>query len=698
MFFENNGEVFWKVTNAFTDGINYNGYNDFVHVLLSLSQLSNPFNEYEDSIGVTPYSLILNGNTVTTNDEIITQLDHTEYPSSNNMHFFCRTKYTNTVGPSEYFVSDFNCTPNTMIRVRLMDFSYAGNDQFYSNNQLLERDIIMPAFYLSYLEYNREYANAMVAINGIVDVIAIITAIPTAGTSTTAAVTVSLATTNIIVTANQSSIQNTSWGNDFMSAWEIIQMIDLGNGLFQISKGITRKVVGGVTTFFLNSDEIITAFKSDVASVRADGVESYQMIRNALKKLANNADTEAAKLYEYIVQELDAEYILNFKNTFLGQGYGMKFFNNRNLAIVKNGNSSGILTLEKNSSGPFLKGNISENIPPNSQLCSSIDDVRFRKNSSTNIEEGDLDVYKKADGSYVVVRSNINNDLNWVGESLNDKLDGLNNSQLKQMFIDDFSNASIQTKNQFNQTPDLVDAWEVVIVDVTIRKSSDKLTKVLNHIDNSASKKATFKSEFEELPALKRELFVDRTARIDELHFDHGPFSWDDFETNGFDPANAPESIKQEIFDALEYPNEVQARWDKVDEFINSGVELIEEIDLPAGRELVKITPHIPGSPNLGPSAYWMTRESFNYAKNHPTLDIEDFLGLPGQNHAVKYDVISVTTVSETTVYRSTIAPTTQGTLSRTGGGEQIIVPNINDLNAFGPRVPDNNYIGWMPE
>lgn len=155
------------------------------------------------------------------------------------------------------------------------------------------------------------------------------------------------------------------------------------------------------------------------------------------------------------------------------------------------------------------------------------------------------------------------------------------------------------------------------------------------------------------------------------------------------------------MFDALVYPTDVQGKWNKVDEFIKSGGTpnsgLLQAEDLPIGTELVKITPHISGNPNLGPSAYWMTRDAFDAAKAHPSLDIEDFLGLPAQSHSIKYDVISVTTVAETRVYKSTIAPTTQGTFSRVGGGEQMIIPNVNS-SSFGPRVLDTNYSGWMPE
>ncbi len=168
-----------------------------------------------------------------------------------------------------------------------------------------------------------------------------------------------------------------------------------------------------------------------------------------------------------------------------------------------------------------------------------------------------------------------------------------------------------------------------------------------------------------------------------------------------FNPANAPQSLKQEIFDALVYPPDVQGKWNKVDEFIKSGGTsnsgLAIGVDLPLGTELVKITSHVPNNPNLGPSAYWMTRDAFDAAKAHPTLDIEDFLGLPAQSHSIKYDVISVTTVTETRVYKSTIASTNQGTFARAGGGEQMIIPNVNSPS-FGPRVLDTNYSGWMPE
>ena len=93
---------------------------------------------------------------------------------------------------------------------------------------------------------------------------------------------------------------------------------------------------------------------------------------------------------------------------------------------------------------------------------------------------------------------------------------------------------------------------------------------------------------------------------------------------------------------------------------------------------LYKIVPK--GDDVTGYTPYFTSKKQLDALKENPK-GISDTMGLPKSSEAVKYDVYQIKPKEGKTpkVFNSKVASTTEGQITKKGGGDQTIVPNRPD-------------------
>lgn len=488
-FFSNGAQLYWTVVEKMTDGINHPRYNDFIHALLEMSIINNSENNYESSVGYYILDLTVN-----------------EYVSSNLYSFRVETGGSNCIGGSCYKDTTIHCSPNDFVQVNLNSIDNTQLKDFYQHLGMSGKQVIVPAFYLAYLEYNRSFQNKMFAASMLLDAFAIIAAIPTGGASisTMGALTIGMSSANILVTVNESAIAEFSWGTDFLNLWQVAQLVDATNAIYMVGKGITKQTINGISKIYYNSNEILDAMESTVLSVKNDAKSAYHLSRDAFGYIKQVSSTKGTQFYNYVLQKLDAAYLRNYKTSILDNNYDIDILNSHNVVVLTPNGSQNILTLENNSGGIFLKGNIDEVVDNNATLLAVFDNVRYRKNSSTQIDFGDLSVYKKVNGNITIVGSNgtlldavqlkfagKTNVLNWLPEISSNteilaKLNDLPNSSHNSLDIDLGSNSNL--KINFEGNEELIEGWGVLQssgASNLVRCNIKSQEIIVKHLDNT---------------------------------------------------------------------------------------------------------------------------------------------------------------------------------------------------------------------
>lgn len=460
-FFSNGAQLYWTVVEKMTDGINHPRYNDFIHALLEMSILNNPENDYEYTVGFN-----------------ILDLTVSEYVSTNLYNFRVETGGGNCIGGSCYSDTTIHCSPNDFVKINLYGINNNLVSDFYGDLGMSGKELIVPAFYLAYLEYNRSFQNKMFAANMLLDAFAIIAAIPTGGASlsTIGALTIGMSSANILVTVNEAEIANYGWGNEFLNLWQVIQVVDAANAIYMVGKGITKQTINGITKISYNLDEIKLGMESTIQSVKNDAESAYHLSRDAFGYVKQVSSAKGTQFYNYIVQKLDAAFLKNYKTTIQGNNFDIDVLNSHNVLAISPSGQQNILTLENNSGGTFLKGDIDDIVDNGATLMATFDNVRYRKNSSTQIDFGDLSVYKKVNGNISIVGTNgtlletlqlkfagKTNVLNWLLEISDNsvilsKLNALPNSSALALETD-----ILTLKTNFSTNPDLFDSWTQLI-------------------------------------------------------------------------------------------------------------------------------------------------------------------------------------------------------------------------------------------
>ena len=156
------------------------------------------------------------------------------------------------------------------------------------------------------------------------------------------------------------------------------------------------------------------------------------------------------------------------------------------------------------------------------------------------------------------------------------------------------------------------------------------------------------------------------------------------FTTHGVDvdPTSIPEGVA--LIKELKKANpdmENKIIKDLAYELLNSGKEIPIVRTAKPDETLYKIVPK--GDDVSDYTPYFTSKKQLDALKENPG-SIPDTMGLPKSSEAVKYDVYQIKPKEGKTpkVFDSKVASTTEGQITRKGGGDQTIVPNRPDWKA----------------
>ena len=162
--------------------------------------------------------------------------------------------------------------------------------------------------------------------------------------------------------------------------------------------------------------------------------------------------------------------------------------------------------------------------------------------------------------------------------------------------------------------------------------------------------------------------------------------------------AKAPETEAGKQLTAIIESSGVPAKnaLDFANNFFASGVRPPIAVPISSGDTLVKVVPH--GEAVTPFSGYFLTQSELAALTRNPG-QIANRLGLPAGSQALQFDVFEVKALTDTTVFRSKVAPTINDRTGArtTGGATQTIVANrkqftdpvkIGTINGFNPLPP----------
>ncbi len=118
--------------------------------------------------------------------------------------------------------------------------------------------------------------------------------------------------------------------------------------------------------------------------------------------------------------------------------------------------------------------------------------------------------------------------------------------------------------------------------------------------------------------------------------------------------------------------------WKIAKDTLNSGKEIPIVRTAKPDETLYKVVPK--SDEVKGHTPYFMSKKQLDALKENPG-NIPDTMGLPKSSEAVKYDVYQIKPQEGKTpkIFDSKVASTTEGQITRKGGGDQTIVPNRPD-------------------
>lgn len=122
-------------------------------------------------------------------------------------------------------------------------------------------------------------------------------------------------------------------------------------------------------------------------------------------------------------------------------------------------------------------------------------------------------------------------------------------------------------------------------------------------------------------------------------------------------------------------------------EMLESGVELPQKVPISKGQKLYKLTPN--GA--SGSTPYWATAEELEKLRGLPNSEIGSKLGLPLESlpkDGAPFVIQEIEALSDTDVFVSKIAKTSEGTYETLGGGMQTLVTRRDLFTKPGPATP----------
>ena len=154
------------------------------------------------------------------------------------------------------------------------------------------------------------------------------------------------------------------------------------------------------------------------------------------------------------------------------------------------------------------------------------------------------------------------------------------------------------------------------------------------------------------------------------------PDNWETYQTHGIDRPPLESEVGKAMVESLESQGLTrQQAVMKAQEYIVSGVDLPRPVNVNKGDKLCKLVPEgeFPGKC----SAYFVDKAEIDRMYGIGYDDITDKIGIPLESQQTeKFNLFEVEAIENSTVFQSTIAPTTQNGYSQPGGGKQTLILN----------------------
>ncbi|MDI1354776.1 MAG: hypothetical protein PSX36_07655 [bacterium] len=187
-------------------------------------------------------------------------------------------------------------------------------------------------------------------------------------------------------------------------------------------------------------------------------------------------------------------------------------------------------------------------------------------------------------------------------------------------------------------------------------------------------------------------LLTKQKKRIENLSTEFGELNFAGFHpVNGKASTDITSMMYNEMYAELgSRPNyTTQDKVEKISEILGSGSTIPQKVSYPEGIELFKVVKK--GRTPSPTTEYWLTKADFELLTSKGS-NFESKTGLPLGSFSEEYDIFKITSNSNSTVYRSTVAPTIQSGYQNAGGATQTIVLNRNSWS--NPiKINDISYI-----
>ena len=337
----------------------------------------------------------------------------------------------------------------------LITVQFTMDDESLCPNLENETKITMPAFYIEYLLYKRDKKKKIESIRVLANVISILAAIPTMGTSLGAfgAFMILYDVGDIIVTMNEDYILEQTFGSEFITAWNSLGLVALGGAGVNITKGIikTGKSIARETKFIYS--ELFLEMQKNVNDARALGLtveesKSFMLLSNLrtalvkLEILGAAFDVQLTILQVRLLAKIEAQM---FKLKTLVKTAGTEIIIQDDIIykISRNGKTVRIGELRPSSQGAFIHlDDLVEESLPGQLVVAELENVRYLKGST--VKEGKLYVveYEITVGGVIVKQYRTVEKLANAGSKLVDNLN-LGNFSSKIGDYDVFDNGEV---------------------------------------------------------------------------------------------------------------------------------------------------------------------------------------------------------------------------------------------------------------
>ena len=266
----------------------------------------------------------------------------------------------------------------------------------WTETQTEDVEIVLPAYYLAYMLKKKNQDDAMTAVRVLGNLVAILLAVPTGGT--TLVVVTALSAGDLVVLMVEDRLKASPEGRAFLGIWDAVQLADAGVGL---AKGIYKVGSGAASKLIVKFNELPSVFKTMDPAKRAEFFTSLRTIPGLLNSL--QLDNVGRLFNNRILGNFEAALLNSKFQTF---GTSTMSFRNWSEGIVSvRGADVKVYELGFAGQGGYCKfADIRTAASQGDEVLGAMKEVRYQ--GAGSVVEGTVDIYRKADGSvYVVARA-----------------------------------------------------------------------------------------------------------------------------------------------------------------------------------------------------------------------------------------------------------------------------------------------------